>query len=472
MKSRCKELPEELWESILDRLVLNDYYGDLKSPSLVCKQFLSITNRLRHKFVARGYKWCDALSRALERFRNLKEIALYPKQTLPDVESSILKIAYSGLDLQSLCFRSFPISPSADSFRRLGCTMSNLKVLRCTRFGSLSDPDLVHIADAVPRLEELDIQYPTNEFEPSEDRYPELSNHMVTDAGIKTISLKLQGLRRINISGIEGCSDRSLIALSSNCVHLNEIHCCRSRITRGGIYWVLCHSTNLTSLHAVSQAEIYGSSTNSSFTYDDLKICATGLRELIICDSMVHQERLVCSIAKAGILLEKLELGSSYDLNINGFTTMLRACPTLKHFKLCGEYLVNHNEISEICRCLPNIISIYLDCCSSLMAIFSVFAKECPALSKITLRVRSIIGPFKLIQDDFVLNQVRYLDLSSAWRLNDKLLKEIVTACPNLHTLEVEGCPWLTKEGLEEILKCCPQIKHLRSAKLRGSLSE
>lgn len=160
-----------------------------------------------------GINWCDALSRALERFRNLKEIRLSPLWHLSDVDSPILKIAYSGLDLQSICFSCFPISPSAASFTRLGCTMSNLKVSRCTRFISLRDPDLVYIADALPRLEELDIRYPQNKFKPSEVRYPKLSNHMVTDAGIEAISLKRPGLRKINISGIEGCLDLSLIAL-------------------------------------------------------------------------------------------------------------------------------------------------------------------------------------------------------------------------------------------------------------------
>ncbi|KAH7862170.1 hypothetical protein Vadar_000988 [Vaccinium darrowii] len=236
----CKELPDEVWESILERLVLNDNYNHFKLPSLVCKQFLSITNRLRRKFVSKDCvlrtSWSNVLIRALERFRNLKEIGFSPWWwTLSDVDSPILKIAYSGLDLQSICLSCFPVSPSADSFTRLGCTMSNIKVLRCTRFGLLRDPDLVHIADALPQLEELDIQYPGNKFEPSEVRYPELSNHMVTDAGIEAISLKLHGLRRINISGIKGCSDRSLVALLSNCVHLNEIQCRLCHVTRRGI---------------------------------------------------------------------------------------------------------------------------------------------------------------------------------------------------------------------------------------------
>ncbi|KAH7835036.1 hypothetical protein Vadar_022255 [Vaccinium darrowii] len=203
MKERCKELPEELWESILNRLTLDNNYGDLQSPLLVCKQFLSITNRFHQKIVVAGSddsNQCVDLSRAIKRFKNLKQMELVGYFPESDVDFLALKIAFSGWDLQSLCFRFFPISPSADTFMRLGSTMKNLKVLRCIRFDTLRDPDLVHIADALPRLEELDIRYPLKFF-PSRSRYPEFSDSMVTDAGIVAISRKLRGLRKIYICG-------------------------------------------------------------------------------------------------------------------------------------------------------------------------------------------------------------------------------------------------------------------------------
>ncbi|KAG5537461.1 hypothetical protein RHGRI_024779 [Rhododendron griersonianum] len=327
------ELPEELWESILNRLAVDGDYGDLRSPSLACKKFLSIANRLRQTFVAaKGDVFCrdeyNALSRALERFRNVEEIKLYRLGTKWDVNYPILKIACSGLDLQSLRFHWFQICPSADTLRRLGSTMNNLNVLRCTQFPSLRDTDLVHIGDALPRLEELDIRFSSwKKFEPRQVWYPELSNHTVTDAGIEAISHKLRGLSRIDISWNERCSDLSLIALSSNCVLLSEIKCDRCNITRRGIDWLLGHSTQLTSLRSGH----YGSSTNTSLPFDDMKISATGLREIDIgdCD---YQERLLCSIAKAGVPLEKLSLRGTLT-QLHAVTTLLRACPTLKHLQ-------------------------------------------------------------------------------------------------------------------------------------------
>lgn len=189
-------------------------------------------------------------------------------------------------------------------------------------------------------------------------------------------------------------------------MNLNEIKCCRSGITRGGICWLLCHSTTLTSLHA----EFYGPSTKSSFTFDDLKISALGLRELTIRGSMVHLEWLVRSLAKTGVLLEKLKLfgGGPYGLNVTEVTTVLCACPSLKHFTLKVGDRINDNQMSEICRRLPNIVSIELSYFIGLTAaIFFVFAKECPVLSKITMRFGSL-GP---IREDFVMNLEGIIEL-------------------------------------------------------------
>ncbi|XP_058180223.1 uncharacterized protein LOC131298770 [Rhododendron vialii] len=368
MKERCKELPEELNSSqSLIEFVIN----------LLPNAYLFDVNR------------CEALCRALERFRELKEIELSHLGDLSDVNYPVLKIAYSGLDLQLLSFYRFPVSPSV---RRLGSAMNNLKILRCSEFDSLRDLDHVHLTDALPRLEELDIR--CNRFGPRGVWHTKLPDQFVTEAGIETTSRNLRGLHRIDISGNYFCSYLSLIALSSNCVLLK---CRGCNIIGRGIDWVLSHSTNLTSL----QEGFYVSLGNSAFPFDDMDISATGLRELGSGD----QERLLCSIAKGGIPLEKLSLHGPRLYQRHELTTLLRAFPTLKHFKVRSGYSINgNNKTREICRCLPNIEDIELDGFYSLTATtFSVLAKECPALSEIKLRN----GYMSLFEDDFVMNLER-----------------------------------------------------------------
>ncbi|KAH7865273.1 hypothetical protein Vadar_004484 [Vaccinium darrowii] len=216
---------------------------------------------------------------------------------------------------------------------------------------------------------------------------------------------------------------------------------------------------------AKTTTDFYGSSTNSSFTFDDLKIPAIGLRELTIWGSMVHLEWLVRSLAKVGILLEKLKLcgGSPYGLNITEVMTILCVCPTLKYFTLMAGDRINDNQMSEICRCLPNIVSIDLSYYALTAAFFFVFAKECPGLSEITMR----FGSLGLIEDDFVKNlernyRIRYRDLSDGSDLDVNLLEDILVVWPKLHTLKVP----LTTRWYAGILS-----KNLKLAKARSNMS-
>ncbi|KAJ8634868.1 hypothetical protein MRB53_009135 [Persea americana] len=47
MPKAWEDFPEECWEAILDRIKSTQDHHHLESISLVCKRFLSISNRLR-----------------------------------------------------------------------------------------------------------------------------------------------------------------------------------------------------------------------------------------------------------------------------------------------------------------------------------------------------------------------------------------------------------------------------------------
>ncbi|KAI7985460.1 hypothetical protein LOK49_LG14G01591 [Camellia lanceoleosa] len=164
MKHLCKDLSEDCWELILNRLAIDDF-NLLLSPSLVCKLFLSITDRLRLKLDASNRLFyshnCEGLLRALQRFTNLQEIELRDPifGDKADVNYPLRRIASSGLDLQSLCLRSLQKPPFPKTFMKLGSTMNNLKILRCCCVKVFRNHHLVAITDALPWLEELDIQF-------------------------------------------------------------------------------------------------------------------------------------------------------------------------------------------------------------------------------------------------------------------------------------------------------------------------
>ncbi|KAI7986050.1 hypothetical protein LOK49_LG14G01601 [Camellia lanceoleosa] len=134
MKHRRKELSEDCWELILNRLAIDDF-NSLQSLSLVCKQFLSITDRIRLKLEASDRLFyrnnCDALFRSFQRFRNLKEIELRDP-IFGDKADVNYPIQESLLEVRSSILSNFALkTPFTKTFMKLGSTMKNLKILRC-----------------------------------------------------------------------------------------------------------------------------------------------------------------------------------------------------------------------------------------------------------------------------------------------------------------------------------------------------
>ncbi|KAK9281933.1 hypothetical protein L1049_004841 [Liquidambar formosana] len=194
MAKRRVILPQECWELIFNRV------DGLEAISLVCKEFLSISNSVRHSL--RVYN-LTVLCRLLKRFPHLKKIDLSVFDG--DIDLAILEIARSGLNLEALNVSNQKILP-VESLRVLGSYMKSLKTLECGNLDLLRDSDLQAISDSFPWLEELDISSPS------------ASEQLVTDDGIEVLASKLRALSKINVSWNTNLSDRSILALSSNSI--------------------------------------------------------------------------------------------------------------------------------------------------------------------------------------------------------------------------------------------------------------
>ncbi|KAF5931597.1 hypothetical protein HYC85_027768 [Camellia sinensis] len=218
---------------------------------------------------------------------------------------------------------------------------------------------------------------------------------------------------------------------------------------------MLGSSQNLISL----EAGRYYSLPDDSFTFENSMNFAQSLRDLRI-DAYEDHDRLLGSISTAGIPLEKILIYDDSGLNFHGLSNFLSACPSLKHLQLVSINFLNDNSVRELCRYLPNLVSIKLDFCSDITATtFFILAKECPLLSEIELQeIKLPVG------DDFDMElesnyRIISLELSHIGHPNDEFLRNI--------TLNVTGLNRLTKEGIGDILKCCSQIKHLIVDKTR-----
>ena len=226
-------LPIDCWQSIFKHL--DD--EELEAVSLVCKDFFTISNICRDSLLVIQPR-VGLLSRQLKRFNQLKNIYLIMLRG--DLDSVILEIARSLISLDAFHIRDsgkFKI----ESLEELGSNpnMKNLKVLKFWLKG-LHDDDLVVIANSFPNLEQLDLE---NLNYLTED-------NSFTDFGVEILASKLKLLKKIRIVGYF-LSDRSVVALASNCVFLQDvtITCNRNHgMTENGIGFLLRNRPTLVAL--------------------------------------------------------------------------------------------------------------------------------------------------------------------------------------------------------------------------------
>lgn len=257
--------------------------------------------------------------------------------------------------------------------------MKNLRVLNCSRLSTMCDADLIVIADSMPCLEDLDISYPDNfsfilRLDP-DDVPGEVG---VTDRGIEMLSSKLKGLRKINISGNLFLTDASLLALSTNCIHLAEIivlDC--SLVTSNGIEFVMRNSMELSSL---SLQDI------DFDRLDDYSICcAKSISTLEIYYTVVPDEYLQL-LAKADIPLKRFTLHHCTSYTFPGISSLFNKYRSLECLCLTGISFLNDEKMSDLSQCLSALVMVSLRDCSNLSALviyrFTI-AKNCPLLEDI-----------------------------------------------------------------------------------------
>jgi F-box/leucine-rich repeat protein 2/20 len=200
-------LPDDCWEHVIT--FLNDDDKDnlrcLKAVSVVSKQFLSITNRLR-----RSLTICKKLSPFLpaifHRFPNLTSVTFL--RLCGDRDTILSQISCFPLNITLLHLRSQVHIP-VNGLRAFSQKIKSLTSLKCSCTDSIGVTHLYLIADCFPLLEELHL-----------DNIAIFRGNMLN--GIETLSLALSKLRKINLSRHTYLNDQSLFHLFNNCKLLEE----------------------------------------------------------------------------------------------------------------------------------------------------------------------------------------------------------------------------------------------------------
>ncbi|XP_058777929.1 uncharacterized protein LOC131652160 isoform X2 [Vicia villosa] len=249
-------LPDECWQYVLKLMMnggdseewkhkrqmkrcLKSISGDyshkrnLKSISVVSKQLLSITNRIRSSLTIYD-PTTPFLSRLFHRFTNLTSLDL--SYFHGDLDALLHQISTFPFNhLLSLNLSHKPTIP-ASALLAFSNKITTLTSLICYDIDSFKSTHLLLIAQCFPLLEQLELDITENLM--YED--PERNSFKNFFHGIEVLSLSLSKLRKLNLSGHYYIDDKSIFHLFNNCKLLQDLtapHC--FRITKQGLVYAI-----------------------------------------------------------------------------------------------------------------------------------------------------------------------------------------------------------------------------------------
>ncbi|XP_020239143.1 F-box/LRR-repeat protein 2 isoform X2 [Cajanus cajan] len=415
-----KDFPEECWELVFRFL---GHGPHLESLSMVCKQFLSITNRFLFSLAIHD-PTIPLLPRLFLRFPRLKTLDF--THFNGHHEGLLHQISQSGLDLDLINLsnqRTLPV----DGLRELGSKMQNLRVLICSNIGSLRDSHLVVMAYSFPFLEELDISFPLDS--------------QASDFGVQRLSSLLENLRKINISEGGGLMLKKLILQD----------CCNC--TFSGISYVLtkCQSVQCLDLRKID------------FLTDQ---CISELSMFLLS-------------------LTSINLSGCCQLTNSTFFILTRNCPLLSEIKMERTYLGMEGEEDSMKDFVVNleVKKVYLgDNVLLSDASLIKFASICPSLQLLDLtgcegvssecivkvlkrccEIRHLNLAYtgmEVFEIDFEVSQLEVLNLSGS-RIEDEALSIISRRCSGLLLLNIQSCWHVTPKGVKQVVENCRALKEL-----------
>ncbi|CAL8133234.1 unnamed protein product [Prunus armeniaca] len=456
MAEKAVDLPEECWELIIKLL---DHPSHFNSLSQVCKQFLSITNRLLLSLKLSDPTVQALLPRLLQRFRRIKQIELTGFQG--DMNSILHQIAQSGLNLESLNVSKQPTLPVV-GLRALGSKMMDLKSLNCSKMRCFGDSDLNVIAESFPCLEELDISYHADDST--------IGSKPISDLGIFSLSLKLKSLRKINLSAfkVPFLSSKALwaIALSDSDISDEFLYAvAEARFPLKKLTLSRCANYSFSGISVLLneyQSLEYLNLEAAYFLRDEDIAELSRFLHSIYHINLSHCYGLTCitfyTLIKNCMILDELEMVAT-SIGEENIETDFKASHGIKALNLANSSLGN-NFITSFASICPKLELLNLSKCKGITeeGIVEVL-KRCSEIRQ--LEVNHIQGMRNsFLHLEFELPKLKVLSLMFSG-IDDDALAMIGKRCCRLLKLDLAGCLSLTSKGVKEVVENCKELKEI-----------
>ncbi|CAK8574582.1 unnamed protein product [Lathyrus sativus] len=424
-------LPDDCWECVFK--FLNNHEDDkcnryLNSLSLVSKQFLSITNRLRFS-AAVGSKILPFIHLLFQRFPNITSLKLNrsfyrdPNSFKGSDRNAFLhQISSFSLKLKSLDLSGQNIIP-ADGLRAFSQNVRTLTSLNCSLMNSIRSSDMLLIADCFPLLEELNLGRIA--IFNSEDNFID---------GINTLSLALSKLGKIDLSGHRYMTDECLFHLFYNCKFLQEaiIYDCFN-ITNAGIVSALRERPNFRSLHFTNKTD------NCSNLFAILRSCPSLRNIKMECPYPRWWENSVDNSNSLVVLSPQLET----------------LC--LETLCLAGNTWLSDESVIIFASIFPNLQLLDLSYCNKISEGICQVLKKCHKIRYLNLARCSKV---KLLGMNFVAPKLEVLNLSHTG-VNNAELYVISKSCCGLLQLSLENCYYVSNSGPKYVVENCIQLREI-----------
>ncbi|XP_058722178.1 uncharacterized protein LOC131593634 [Vicia villosa] len=413
------------WECVFKFLIYHEDDKDnsyFKSLSLVSRQFLSITNRLRFSVVI-GSKKLPFIHLLFQRFPNITSLTLkrgFRRDSSAfhgDRNAFLRQISRFPLKLTSLDLTSQLFIP-ADGLRVFSQNITTLTSLNCSAMDSIKTSDILLIADCFPSLEELDL-----------GRIAVFHNQNSFIDGIKTLSLALSKLRKINLSTHPYINDQCLFYLFNNCMFLEEaiIFDCFN-ITNVGIVSALRERPMFRSLHFTNKTDN----------------CSNMLAILRNCPSLSYI---------------RMEYPYAYmrEESVDNSNSLMIVSPQLESLCLAGNTWLTDESIVMFSSIFPNLQLLDLSYCNKIFGGICEVLKRCCKIRHLNLAHCSKV---KLLGMNFEAPKLEVLNLSHTG-VNNAELYVISKSCPRLLQLLLENCNYVSNTGAKHVAENCIQLREI-----------